>query len=353
MNETATEPEVSIKPEISIKEVAKVAGVSIATVSRCLNDPESVREATRDKVTKAIVETGYSPNVLAQSFRRGKTNVVMVVLPSIGDPFFTDALKGIRTVARANGYAIMINETQFNTLAADEIGAMMVSRWADGIVLLASLSPYGTEVLSSRSRRAIPIVVGCETISPELARFPSVHIDNVAAAREATDYLVSMGHRRIGFISGEETSLLTLDRERGYRAAMKAAKLAIEAGWVVQGNMNIPGAVKATRSLLNHKHRPTAIFCANDEMAMGAYHEIKSAGLKIPQDISVVGFDDTRYADVMDPPLTTIRQPAEEIGERTLYRLCKAIEGKDEPGDTPEIVPHQLIVRRSVAKPRR
>lgn len=328
-----------------------MAGVSIATVSRCINNPEKVTEKTRLKVQKAILETGYSPNTLAQSFRRGRTNLVMVVLPSIGDPFFTDVMRGIRTAAKAKGYSVVIEETQFNTMTADEIGAMLVSKQTDGIILLASMSPFGTEILSAKSRRRLPIVIGCETISPELAEFPSVHIDNVAAAKEATNYLISQGHRRIAMIYGQASSLLTKDREYGYRAAMKQARLTIEEGWVVEGELSIEGAIRATRKLLNHQHRPTAIFCANDEMAIGCLHAVKSAGLRVPDDISVMGFDDIRYAEVADPPLTTIGQPAEEIGERVMYRLCREIEDGRNGETTPEIVPHELIVRQSVAGP--
>ena len=337
--------------EVSIKEVARMAGVSIATVSRCVNNPEKVTEKTRLKVQKAILETGYSPNTLAQSFRRGRTNLVMVVLPSIGDPFFTDVMRGIRTAAKAKGYSVVIEETQFNTMTADEIGAMLVSKQTDGIILLASMSPFGTEILSAKSRRRLPIVIGCETISPELAEFPSVHIDNVAAAKEATNYLISQGHRRIAMIYGQASSLLTKDREYGYRATMKQARLAIEEGWVVEGELSIEGAIRATRKLLNHQHRPTAVFCANDEMAIGCLHAVKSAGLHVPDDISVIGFDDIRYAEVTDPPLTTIGQPAEEIGERVMYRLCREIEDGRNGETTPEIVPHELIVRQSVAGP--
>ena len=223
------QPEVS--GQVSIKDVARIAGVSIATVSRCINQPERVREVTRDKVQAAILDTGFSPNTLAQSFRRGKSHVIMVVLPSVGDPFFTEVMKGIRSVASGHGYSLLINETQFNTMTADQIGSMVVSRQADGIVLLASMSPFGTRVLSSESHRALPIVIGCETISPELARFPGVHIDNVSAARQATNYLLKLGHRKIAFIYGNDTSLLTRDRESGYRDAMRKAGIPIE-GWL-------------------------------------------------------------------------------------------------------------------------
>ena len=151
-------------------------------------------------------------------------------------------------------------------------------------------------------------------------------------------------------IRGQASSLLTKDRELGYRQAMREAGLEIEDGWVVEGDMTLAGAVRATGQLLDHGMRPTAVFCANDEMAIGALHAIKSAGLAVPRDISLVGFDDIRYAEVMDPPLTTVAQPAEEIGERVMYRLCREIDA--EPGETaPEIVPHRLVLRQSVTAP--
>ena len=336
---------------VSIKEVARLAGVSIATVSRCINSPEKLTEKTRLKVQKAISKTGYAPNSLAQSFRRGRTNIIMVVLPSIGDPFFTRVMAGIHEAAKSGDYSVVIEETQFNTLTADKIGSMLVSKQTDGIILLASLSPFGTDILSADRRRRLPIVIGCESIAPELANFPSVHIDNVAAAREATDYLIAQGHRRIGMIYGLKSSLLTRDREIGFRAAMSAAGLAIDDGWIVEGQLTISGARKATRRLIDHQRQPSAIFCANDEMAIGCLHEIKASGLRVPQDISVMGFDDIRYAEVADPPLTTISQPAEEIGRRVVHRLLQEIEQREAVHERQAIVAHQLIIRQSVAAP--
>ena len=337
--------------QVSIKKVAEMAGVSIATVSRCINQPSRVREKTRIKVQEAISRSGYSPNTLAQSFRRGRTNIIMVVLPSIGDPFFTDVLKGIRTVTNAHGYSIIISETQFNTLTADEVGSMLVSRQADGIILLASIFPFGQEFMERARQRFKPIVIGCETISASLSQFPSVHIDNVGAAEEATSYLLSKGHQRIAFISASADSLITKDREYGYRAAMKNAGVVIQDGWVVPGDMNIPGAIRATRQVLNLVNRPSAILCGNDEMALGCLHEIENQGLRVPQDVSVMGFDDIRYAATTSPPLTTVAQPAETIGERVAYRMLKAIESGPEDQHEPEIVPYRIIIRESVSTP--
>jgi LacI family repressor for deo operon, udp, cdd, tsx, nupC, and nupG len=342
---------------VSIKQVAKIAGVSTATVSRYLNSPEDVREKTREKVQEAIRQTGYAPNALARNFRRGRTSLVVVVLPSVGDPFFAGVMRGIWRVAESEGYSILIRETQFNTLAFDEYSDIVFSKQADGIILLASISPFmaeAGEMLVAKSGAGgsglPPIVIGCETVTTQLSHFPSVRVDNTLAASEATRHLIALGHKRIGFISGLHTSLLTRDRERGYRQAMAEAGLAVADGWVAEGRQTLDGAREAARNLLAQKPRPTAIFCANDEMAMGAMHEIRRAGLRVPQDISVAGFDDIRYAEILDPPLTTIAQPAEMIGERTMRRLCRAISGGD-IGAEPEIVPHRLVIRESTGTP--
>ncbi|HMN43224.1 MAG TPA: LacI family DNA-binding transcriptional regulator [Povalibacter sp.] len=332
---------------VSIKDVAKIAGVSIATVSRTINNKDRVNEETRERVRRAIESTGFSPNTLAQNFRRGRTNFIMVVLPSIGDPFFAGVVKGIQSIAQQKGYNVLFSETKMNS---DEFTSMLVSRQADGLILLATVPPAGVEILSRERHRALPIVIACEAIQPEMRHLPSVHIDNVAAAKEATRFLISHGHERIAFISGTNTSLLTKDREAGYRAAMKAAKLPIQDGWVLEGKLTIDGAIKATRNLLHHASKPTAILCANDDMAIGALHEIRSTGLSVPDDISVVGFDDIRYSQVVNPPLTTVRQPAEEIGEKAMYRICHAIEEGVTLTAEPELVPHELVIRRSVAR---
>lgn len=341
---------------MSIKQVAKLAGVSTATVSRYLNSPEQVKEPTRLKVQSAIDEIGYAPNALARNFRRGKTSLIVVVLPAIGDPFLEEVMRGVWRVADDQGYSILIRDTQSNSHRFDEYTDMVFSKQADGILLLASISPFkqpaGKDKAAGRGHP--PIVLGLESVTRELNQFPSVRVDNIAAAADGTDYLIRLGHRRIGFIAGKRDSLLTHDREEGYRNAMRGGKLSVADGWVVEGEQTIDGARRATRKLLAHPQRPTAIFCANDEMAMGAVHEIKNAGLRVPDDISVIGFDDIRYAEIMDPPLTTIAQPAQEIGQRAMLRLCQAIDGDDadtRPDQAPETLPHRLIVRESTAKP--
>lgn len=337
----------------SIKDVAKIAGVSIATVSRFVNTPDQVRAQTAKRVAQAIEKTGYAPNKLARDFRVGKTQQIMVVIPSIGIPFFEPIMRGVRRVADSVGYHILVKETAYNSLEFDDFTRLIMSKQTDGIILLSTLSPFQEPNINHVSNHP-PIILGLENVAEELKDFPCVCIDNVAAAREATEFLINMGHIDIGFLYGSPypEAALGLAREAGFRSALAAANLELNEQWRIDGKLSLRGGRQAARRLLEVETLPTAVFCANDEMAMGAIHEFKQAGLRVPQDISIVGFDDMRYAEVCDPPLTTIAQPAEEIGERSMARLLMSING-EETNTGNEIIPHRLIVRKSTAAPNR
>ncbi len=335
----------------SIKDVARLAGVSIATVSRYLNNPEQVRDKTARKVAQAIADTGYSPNRLAQNFRNGRTKQIMVAVPSIGIPFFELIMRGVRRVAAETGYHILVMETHSHTHDFDDFSRLVMTKQTDGIILLSTLSPFEEPILDTEGGHP-PIILGLENLSPELSNFPCVRIDNRLAAREATELLIHLGHRDIAFMYGKQTanSALTQPREQGFRDALDAAGLRFRAEWFIDGKLTIRGGRDATRQLLAAKTRPTALFCANDEMAMGALHELKQAGLSIPRDISVIGFDDMQFSEVADPPLTTVAQPAEEIGERSMKRLLAIIDG-NAPAKGADVIPHRLVMRKSAAPP--
>ena len=307
--------------------------MSIATVSRCLNKPEKVTEQTRLKVQSAIDNTGYTPNSLAQRFRSGKTNQILVAVPSIGDPFFTKVMRGVRAAANALGYAIVIRETRQGMMSADEINATLESKQADGLVLLNNMTYVAGRLNGAKLPHEQP---------------PAVQIDNAAAAREMTEYLIQQGHRRIGMICGRKKPSFA-ERERGFRETMQEAGLNIPDSWIIDSENSIDGARRASRQILECRERPTAVFCVSDELAIGCMHEFQVGGLRIPDDISVVGFDDIRYAEVTNPPLTTVRQPAEEMGERIVRKLCAAIEDEVPVEQETQVVSHQLVARQSVA----
>lgn len=336
----------------SIKDVAKMAGVSIATVSRYVNKPDQVHTKSARRVAQAIEATGYSPNNLARNFRIGKTHKIMVVVPSIGLPFFEPILRGIRRIADSVGYHILIMETDYNHHKYDNFSKMIMTKQTDGIILLSTLSPFEDANLGDDKSQP-PIILGLEHVSPDLENFPCVRIDNTLAGREATEFLLNMGHREIGFMYGkpDDHSAITQPREAGFRSAMQSAGLEVNEDWIIDGKLSLRGGRQAAREYLAQPKRPTAIFCANDEMALGAIHEIKQAGLKIPDDISIIGFDDINFAEISDPPLTTVAQPAQEIGERSMQRLLHTIKGESSAGMNTEIIPHRLVVRKSVSPP--
>lgn len=321
-----------MKKHPSINEVALVAGVSTATVSRYINTPDRVASKTRRKVELAIRQTGYTPNTLAQKLRRGRSHHLLVAVPTVGDPFFSAVMRGVRKAARRHGYTVFIRETSQEALTSKQMHAVLDSKQADGIVLLNNMT----------------FVAGKADIADNPLRRPSeIHIDNAAAAATMTRFLIEHGHRRIAMVfSARKPSFV--DRERGFRAAMREARLEVVDELVIDTSNSLEGGREAARTLLGLGARPTAIFCGSDELAIGCLHEIHTAGFRVPADISVAGFDDTRYAAVSNPPLTTIRQPAEEMGTRIIEMLCRALDGGGTTRSAREVVPHQLVVRASV-----
>jgi LacI family repressor for deo operon, udp, cdd, tsx, nupC, and nupG len=296
----------------SLKDVARMAGVAVGTVSRYLNEPERLRESTRRRIEPAIAALGYSPNSVARS--------------------------------------LLVKEVPSVRWSSAEVRDIILSRAADGVVVLGCISPFDFEGGGGESRYP-PVVVGAEIVSTAMRQLPSVRIDNVAASEELTRYLVDLGHRRIAFMSGEQGSHMMDDREIGFRTVLAARGIPIPRELLAYGDLIITGGRRATRAMMSRADPPTAIVCANDEMAIGAIVEARSMGLTVPGDVSIVGFDDIRYAEVTDPPLTTVAQPREEIGERCFLRLLHAMENTAVETGV-EVVPHRLVIRKSAAPPR-
>jgi LacI family repressor for deo operon, udp, cdd, tsx, nupC, and nupG len=289
--------------------------VSTATVSRVLSQPSVVAPDTRRKVLQAVELLDYAPNSAAKNLRTLRTGKVLVTVPDISNPFFSLILQGIEDVAQRGGYAVLLGDTQHDEEREDRYALMLKRKEADGLIVLGHRLPgEAAALVRAMAPRCAPVVNGCE-FSPKLG-IPSVHIDNAKAAAEAMDHLYRLGHRRIGIITGPLVSPLSRDR------------------------------------LLGRREPPTAIFCFNDEMAMGAIETARRRGLRVPLDVSVVGFDDIRFARCIDPPLTTIAQPMRAIGEGTVRLLLHILNGDD--GVAPESVtlPHTLTVRSSTAPPR-
>lgn len=327
----------------SITDVARLAGVSIATVSRTLSNPEVVSEETRNKVMAAIESSGYVANTLARSFRTRRSHTVLVLVPDIANSFFSQIIHGIESVAHDAGYRILLGDTQGNLERERNYANLAKQRQVDGIVLLGASIPFERD----KRRRSPdptwpPMVIGCEYFHD--FQLPTVRIDNERAAQDAVAHLIGLGHSRIAYINGPKDSPLCVDRFAGYNHALKAARIRFDSTLVAQGDYSLASGVSAMKALL--PHQPSAVFAASDEMAIGAIRAAHEAGLKVPAQMSVVGFDDIAFAEFSDPTLTTIHQPRTEIGRKVMQMLLQQLQG--EVISTSEVVlPHSLIVRES------
>ena len=334
----------------NIYSVAKRAGVSTATVSRVLSRPDVVAPRTRRKVMRAIELLRYVPNAAGKNLRTLKSGKLLVTVPDISNPFFSLILQGIEDTALREGYAVLVGDTQHDVKREERYAQMFKCREADGLIFLGHRLPKEVAALvRSMAPRCAPVVNGCE-FSPGLG-VPSVHIDNAKAAYEAMDHLYQLGHRRIGVITGPLASPLSRDRLRGAKARATKEE-AEEMCTVTQGDFSIESGAVASERLLGADAPPTAIFCFNDEMAMGVLQTAKRRGLRVPDALSLVGFDDIRFARCIDPPLTTIAQPMRAIGEGTVRLLLDILGGCTTPPESVTL-PHTLIIRESTRPPAR
>jgi len=334
----------------TITELAKLAGVSIATVSRCVNSPEKVGKKTLARVRKIIEETNFSPNALAQNFRRGKTNIILVIIHDVGNPLFSAILEGVR-LALAGRYSIILTEAGPHGPTGETVLGMLVARQVEGVILLCAPLPFSRKIVEMSRARRLPIVIGLEPLSDDLSGLPNVHIDNFRAAHEATSYLISLGHKNIVFVSGPKNSLVTRDREAGFLSAMRDGGLEVDKASVRYSDLSVNGGLNAANEifagLFTGSALPTAIFCANDDMALGVLSSAARHHIPVPGQLSLMGFDDTCYAAVSTPALSTVSQPARDIGIRAAERLLQAIEMQGDHGPANEILPHRLVVRQS------
>ena len=312
----------------------------MATVSRALKQPNVVAPATLKRVLAVINRLGYTPNAQAIMLRTARTHVIVAMVPDFSNPFFAEVIRGIEQVAHEHGYSVLLGDTQHSKAREATYAQLISTRQADGIITLLPHLP------TMAASGYFPLVNACEYVLN--SGVTSVLIDNAKAAQEATAYLLTLGHRRIAFLSGPMSTQICVDRDAGHELALREAGLTRNSQLTVQGDFSIESGVRAVELLLDRKRRFTAIFCSNDEMAMGAMQAIKARGLRIPEDISVVGFDDIRYARYTDPPLTTVAQPKEALGREAMALLFEILQGGGGPARK-RVLPTQLIVRASTA----
>ncbi|AXQ94933.1 LacI family DNA-binding transcriptional regulator [Cereibacter azotoformans] len=325
----------------TIQDVARLSGVSTATVSRTLSHPERVAETTREAVLRAVRDTGYVANSMARNLRRRRTGSILALVPNLANPFFSEILSGLASVLTPAGYGLLIADT--HTDPAGRLAHYLESGLADGVVIFDGSLPL--EALATRRRP--PVILACEWMGEAL---PSVRVDNAAGAEIAIRHLHEMGHRRIGHVMGPAGNVLTESRLEGVRRARGDLGLPLRDDWIFRGDFGLASGSAAAMTWLGLKDRPTAVFCASDEMACGFMGALQHAGIAVPADVSVVGFDDIEVVAHLTPALTTIRQPRRLIGRRAAELLSAMIDTRTLTGPS-ELLPVELIRRQSVAPP--
>lgn len=333
---------------ITIADVARAAGVSTATVSRTLSNPDAVSERKRTLVLQTVEALGYAPNYAAKSLRTTRSQRIILTVPDISNPFFSAVIRGAEEAAQAAGYSILIGDTRHDSEREEYYARMLARREADGMIFLGHRLAPAAAAIVARLGADAPVVNGCE-YEPDL-NVSSVHIANAVAAAEGMQHLYDLGHRRIGVITGPLLSPLSRDRLGGVQGAAAGRGLWSDVQ-VRTGEFSVDSGETLANELLSGPNPPTAIFCFSDEMAIGAIVALRERGLDCPGDVSVIGFDDIRLARAYQPPLTTIRQPQEAIGQKTVEMLLEILSG-DVEGSRSVTLAHELIVRASTAPPR-
>ena len=336
-----------IKPDkrkLRIAEVAVLAGVSTATVSRAMSAPGKLRADTLARVAEAVRRTGYTPNIAARTLRARRTMLALVVVPDIGNPFFSDVLRGIDEGLSRHGYGLLIGNLDNSRHKEPQLADLASAGQVDGVILLNGRIPQGGG--RSLADADIPIVAVCEAIPG--ATIPQVEVQNREAARSAVAHLVELGHRRIAYLAGPSDNILEHERRAGFCLGLGDAGIPARRARFYSGDFTFRTGVAAAVRFLAQRQRPTALFAANDEMAIGFIKTIRSAGLDVPDDISVVGFDGIEFADYVEPTLTTFRQPRRELGRAGAALLIQAMTGAPiDPAEVHQRLPVPLLARAS------
>ncbi|PPT77020.1 LacI family transcriptional regulator [Xanthomonas arboricola pv. populi] len=331
----------------TIYDIAKHVGVTAGTVSRALSRPEKVLPATRTRIEQAAAALGYVPNTVARTLKTQRSGKLLVTVPDIANPFFAQILQGAEDAAQAVGYAVLLGDTQHQPDREERYAQMLRRNEADGLIVLGHGLPPTVREIVKQLGAAAPVVNGCE-FDPAL-RIPSVHIDNAAAARAMMEHLYGLGHERVAVVGGPPDNPLHQQRLEGARASGKA-RGRLRKLTVVPGDFSVESGHAAAMALLARAPAPTAIFCFSDQMALGALAACRDLGIRVPDELSIAGFDDLASSSYLTPPLTTIRQPMREIGVGAVNLLLAIIERVDVP--LQQTLDFSLMLRGSTAAPR-
>jgi len=330
---------------LSIKDIARAAKVSHSTVSRALRDSSLVSPETAERIKRIARESHFRVSAVGRSLATGRTNSIGVVVTTISDPFIAEVVTAVEDTANARRYSVILASSKSDPEREMKVVQSFEERRVDGILVLASR--VGSVYMPMLAQMKIPIVLINSQHPGEFIY--SVSIDNSAGARAATRFLIQLGHKRIGYVGDRAGTPSSATRLAGYRLALERANIPFLQELTAEGDVHPEGGLRATQRLLSLPDRPTAIFCYNDMTAMGALNAAWQIGLRIPEDISIIGFDDLAIASYTIPPLTTVRQPKHDMGRMATEILLNLLAGST--SETSRSVQGELIVRESTAPP--
>jgi LacI family transcriptional regulator len=333
---------------MNIAEIARRANVSTATVSRTLNQSGPVKATTAKKVWRAVAALNYYPNSHARTLVSGRSRLIGLVVSDITNPFFPELIRKFQALAEQEQYDLLLTSTDYETERMTTCLRRMLERKVDGVAMMTSEMDLG--LIKELGRRNVPIVF--MDVGQVGARMSHVVIDYGHGIRQAVDHVAELGHRDIAFISGPLDLASARTRRQAFLDEMRAKGLDPDARFMKEGTHTAEGGQKAMAALLRGGAVPTAVVCSNDWTAIGALHAILDAGLKVPDDISLVGFDDIPLVSYTNPALTTVRMSALDVGATAFEALFQLIGGSTAEGHTFQ-VPTRLVVRASTSKPKK
>lgn len=325
-----------------MRDVAQLAGVSISTVSHVVNKSRGVSAEARAQVVQAMAQLDYRPNALARSLRRQKTHSLGMIVPDNANPFFAEIARAIEDYSFHHDYSVILCNSDGDLQKQAAYVDLLVERRVAGILFVAA--GVSTELVDELQRQRVPLVVIDREVSG--VAVDMVQTNHYQGGRLATEHLIALGHRRIGCIAAGSDLSPSAERLTGYKDALAAHGLAYDAALVIPGDFQFASGYRATEQLLSLEERPTAVFACNDLMAVGAIRAATARGLRVPDDLSIVGFDDISLASYTNPPLTTIHQPKREIGRLAMEMLLTRMSDPDAPPHSVRLET-ELVVRQS------
>ncbi len=338
-----------LQKSATIQDVARAAQVSTATVSRVLSNPKLVAEPTRAAVTEAIRATGYRVNQAARNLRMQRAGAVLVLVPNLGKPFYSGILAGISEGFAGSEYEVLITDTERNPMQDTALAGYFQDGRIDGAISLDGGLSSAMLNHCAQGGAGERIVFLCEWVEGE--DFPVITTDNAEGARLAIRHLHALGHRKIAHVTGPDGNVLTTARRRGMVEERARLELPARPEWIIRGDFSLNSGREAAERILAMEDRPTAVFCSADMVAFGLISGLQNGGLRVPEDVSVVGFDDIEMSEYYVPALTTIRQDRHRMGRRSAEVLLDRLARNGTPPERQMQIPVELVIRDSTAAP--